>query len=369
MSRVLDADDAWRQHRAHRPGIDPAVGVAADRRVDRAMVHAGAAADAAQHLAELPAEHRAAAVVEDNDVILLRPVRIVFAARPGRERGVDRHFLRGRRAREHTQELRHVFQCRHHLLDRGEHDMHARERLRQVAVALVGDDDRRAGLGDEEIRAGDADVGGEKAVAQNGARLAEQRLVLLEIAVLRQMRVHAAEVRLDLFLGKVHRRHDDVRRQLVADLHQIFAEVGLDRRDTVLLEEIVDRDFLADHRLALGDELRIRLAADVEHDCARLLGRHGVMHMAAGGGAALLEALEIKIEMRQRMVLDVARAIAQRLEFGELAHHQTSAVHDPGLDAVQRRLQLRIGQRLLRVLLERRRGEMRCDAHRSPIAG
>ena len=75
MPGVLDADDARRQHRAHRPGIDPAIGMPADRRVDRAMVHAGAAADAAQHVAELAAEHRGAAVVEDDDVILVRPVR------------------------------------------------------------------------------------------------------------------------------------------------------------------------------------------------------------------------------------------------------------------------------------------------------
>ena len=39
--------------------------------------------------------------------------------------------------------------------------------LRQVAVALVGDDDRGAGLGDEEIRAGDADIGGKESLAQH----------------------------------------------------------------------------------------------------------------------------------------------------------------------------------------------------------
>ena len=48
---------ARRQHAAHRARIDPAIGVAADRRIDRAMVHAGRAADAAQHLLELGAEH------------------------------------------------------------------------------------------------------------------------------------------------------------------------------------------------------------------------------------------------------------------------------------------------------------------------
>ena len=146
-----------------------------------------------------------------------------------------------------------------------------------------------------------------------------KRLRLDQVAVGRQMRVHAAEVRLDLLLGEMHRRHDDVRGQLVADLHEVFAEVGLDRRDAVRFEEIVDRDLLADHRLALGDELRARLAADLQHLRARFVRRHGVVHVAARRGAALLELLEIEIEMRQRVVLDVARAVAQRLELGELA--------------------------------------------------
>ena len=56
-------------------------------------------------------------------------------------------------------------------------------------------------------------------------------------------------------------------------------------------EEIVDRDLLADHRLALGDELRVRLAADLQHLRARLVRRHGVVHVAARRGAALLELL------------------------------------------------------------------------------
>ena len=38
--------------------------------------------------------------------------------------------------------------------------MHARQDLRQVAIALIGDDDRGAGLGDQEVGAGDADIGG-----------------------------------------------------------------------------------------------------------------------------------------------------------------------------------------------------------------
>ena len=185
--------------------------------------------------------------------------------------------------------------------------MHARQGLREVAVALIGDDDRGAGLGHQKVRTRDADIGREEAIAQDHARFGEQCLVLFEIAVGGQMRVHAAEVSLDLVLGEMHRRHDDVRRQFVADLHQVFAQVRLDRLDAVRFQEIIDGDLLADHRLALGDEFRVRLAADVEHDRARLLGRHRIVDVAAGRGAALLERFEIEIKMRERVVLDVAR--------------------------------------------------------------
>ena len=58
VARLLDADQLRRQHRADRAGIDPAIGMAADRAIDRAMVHAGAAADAAQHVLHLGAQHR-----------------------------------------------------------------------------------------------------------------------------------------------------------------------------------------------------------------------------------------------------------------------------------------------------------------------
>ena len=82
VARLVDADQRRRQHRAHRPGIDPAIGVAAHRAIDRAMVHAGGAADAAQHVLELAAEHPRAAVVEQDDVVLA-PARRGRPARRG----------------------------------------------------------------------------------------------------------------------------------------------------------------------------------------------------------------------------------------------------------------------------------------------
>ena len=83
----------------------------------------------------------------------------------------------------------------------------------------------------------------------------------------------------DLLLHQVDRRRDDVARRLVAQLDDVFAEIGLDRRDAVRFEVIVERDLLGDHRLALGDGLGADRAADVEHGGARLVGVARPMHL------------------------------------------------------------------------------------------
>ena len=175
MAGLAQPDQRRGQHRPHRPGIDPAIGVPADRGIDRAMVEAGRAAQAAQHVLELAAEQLGAAVVEQHDMVLLRPVEIARPARPGRDRRVGRKFLSRRRARQQAQQRRRVLQGRHDLLDAGHDDMDARQGLRQIAVALVGDDDAGAGLGDQKIGAGDPDIGGEEFAA--AARCAPRRTI------------------------------------------------------------------------------------------------------------------------------------------------------------------------------------------------
>ncbi|MDF2974733.1 MAG: hypothetical protein K0R61_5183 [Microvirga sp.] len=262
VAGLVDADERWRQHRAHGAGIDPAVSMPADRVIDRAMIHAGAAADAAQHLLEGRAEHGGAAVVEDDDVIVLRPVRIRAAAGAGGEGGVDRQFLTCRRAGEHAQQLAHILQRRHELLDGREHDMGFWQDLREIAVTLVRDDDRRAGLGHEEVGAGDAHIRREEALAQHGAGLGEQLHGLGEIALGIEMGVNAPEILLHLGGVEVDGGRDDVARQLVAQLDDVFAEIGLDGRDAVRLEMMVDPDLLRDHGLALRDCLCACIPAD-----------------------------------------------------------------------------------------------------------
>src|SRR6516225_8165851 len=82
IAALPDPDERRREHGPHRPGIDPAISMAADGVIDGAVIHAGAAANAAQHILELRAEHRRAAIVEDHDMVFAGAIRISSAARP-----------------------------------------------------------------------------------------------------------------------------------------------------------------------------------------------------------------------------------------------------------------------------------------------
>jgi hypothetical protein len=65
--------------------------------------------------------------------------------------------------------------------------MHFGQGRGEIAITLIGDDDGAAGLGDEEVGAGDADIGSEKLRPQRRPRFGEQRGRLIEIAILRQV--------------------------------------------------------------------------------------------------------------------------------------------------------------------------------------
>src|SRR5690348_11643938 len=154
----------------------------------------------------------------------------------------------------------------------------------------------------------------------------------------------------------MHGRHDDVRRQLVPELDDVLAEIGLDRHDAVRLEMIVEPDLLAHHGLALGDGLGAEPLADVEDDRLGVVRRHRIVHVAARRRDLGFVGFEVEVEMRERVVLDVARGIAQRIELGEPVDHVAPALDQVHLDELERVLQLRIGERRVSVLLEARRG-------------
>ena len=158
MACLVHSDQTWGQHRTHRPGIHPAIRVPADRAIDRTMVHAGCATNTPQHFLKVGAHHRRPPIVDQHHMVFLRSIQIVRSARPGGKRRIDREILAGRRSRQHPQQRGRILQGRHAFLDTGEDDMDLGQRLRQIAIPLIGDDDAAAGLGDQEIRPGNPHV-------------------------------------------------------------------------------------------------------------------------------------------------------------------------------------------------------------------
>ena len=138
----------------------------------------------------------------------------------------------------------------------------------------------------------------------------------------------------------------------VAQLDDILAQIGLDRRDAMPFEMLVDGDLLADHRLSLGDGLCVRCPANRQNGFARFLGIGAPMHLAAGFQHLCLVGLQVEIEVLQCMVLDVARGVPQLLELRQCGHRRRPPGDEAGTAARQGLLQAGVAQRRMGVLLE-----------------
>jgi hypothetical protein len=176
-ARLLDPDELRSDDRADRTRIDGAVGVAARSHVHRADVEACRAADAAQRLPpHLVRERVGAAVVEQDQVKLLRPVAFVHA---GPERRVRVHALGRRRSRQQLQKDLEVLERRDDLLDPHDRDQRLGQGRAHAPVALRLDDADGAGRRDREVRAADPDAGAEEALAEVAPRRLGERFRLV----------------------------------------------------------------------------------------------------------------------------------------------------------------------------------------------
>ena len=189
------------------------------------------------------------------------------------------------------------------------------QELREIAVTFIGDDDGGARLGDEKIGARNANVRCQEFLAQDLARFGDEVCGLVENAALRKLRVRLAEAPFDFSDGQMNGRRDDVARRFVLKLNEIFAKIGFDDFKPCLFEMIVEVDFLRHHGLALGDEARIGRAADIEDDRARVFRRCGPMHFGARGRCIFLIDVEVVVEVREGVILDVAgEDVAQAIQ-------------------------------------------------------
>ena len=136
---VLQTLEQRRDSGADRAGVDRAIGVSATNfAVYGAGVEAGSAANAAEEFAGFFAENLGAAVVEENDVELLRAIGFARLAGASDDGGVDGEWLSGRAAGEKLEKDGEVVELWDDFLDAHERDMDARYPDRKICVALIG---------------------------------------------------------------------------------------------------------------------------------------------------------------------------------------------------------------------------------------
>ena len=361
---MLDPPQLRCQDRADRPRVDRAVRVPARARVDRADVEARAAADAVQSLpAHLVGEHARAAVVEQHDVQLLRPVAVGDA---GPERRVRVHALAGRGARQQLQEHLEVGEARQQLLDPEHRHEHRGQRRAHAAVALGLDDADRSRLRDPEVRARDADARAEEPLAQIAARrLGEVGGLVRSDAGCDRAREQVADLR----SVAVDRGHEDVRRPVAVELQDQLGEVGLERVDPRVRQRGVQLDLVRRERLHLHDLVCAVRARDVGDDGVRLLRVARPVHHAAGRLHRRLELHEVLVEVREHVLLDRAACFAQRLPVGHLCDDAGALGADRVRRLAQVRAQLRVLQLGARRLREARHADARISARCTARAG
>ena len=178
-------------------------------------------------------------------------------------------------------------------------------------------------FGHAEVGASHSRLGREELVAQAQARhVGEVRGVVVALL--------AAQLALEepphLLLRYVYGRHDDVAGPLAHQLQYALAQVCLHHLYSALLEKGVRAALLGEHRLALHHLLDAVAAQDVEHGRVHLPGVFGPVHGRAVGCGAVGEAFQIGVEVGQRVLLDVARRLAQPLPLAESAGHAVALV-------------------------------------------
>ena len=154
-----DAVKLRRDDRANGPGVNPGIIVAADFAVHGAMIQARAAADAVQRLAFFRiGQQLRPAIVEQQQIEFVGTIDLVFAARSGKKRRVDRQRLAGGAAAQQIQKYRKILRAGNHLFEARDGDVNLRRRSAEPRVAFVLHHHDGARIGDQEIRAADADT-------------------------------------------------------------------------------------------------------------------------------------------------------------------------------------------------------------------
>ena len=293
--------------RPDRSRVGRPVGVTADPAVDRAHVEAGSAAQAVERLAEHGVgQHPAAPVIDHHDMNFARAVQFVGAARTVDEVGVAGQFLAGRGARENLQEMTKVRQFGDYFLDPHQRDQRFGKRAGEAAVALILDQHERAGFSDREIDAGHAHFGAQENRAQPFAGGGREQF---RFGRVRDTELLGEELA-DILARKMNRRCDDMGRRFVAELNDIFTEVGLDRLDAGRRQRGIELDFLGGHRFAFDHPLGAGSPGHCDDIVAGLGGVRGDKDFAAVGFETIFQLDQQLVEMLDGCFLDPPGGVA-----------------------------------------------------------
>ena len=255
--------------------------MAANARVDRAVVHTGATAYALQRCAQLLVGiGLRAAVVKQDQMHFFGTVEFAGLARTADQVEVGGDGLTRGRARQQAVERRYLLESFHHLLDAGDGDVDARHGGAHAAVAFVLNQAQRAGFGHHEIHAGKADIGVGKLASQDTSADLDQGVDIFGVADTRHL---SGKEFSDFLFGLVNRRHDDVGGLLTCELHDVLTHIGLERFDARRFHGVVELDLFAHHGLALDDVASLDALRDLQGNGVGLLGCLGPVHLYAVG--------------------------------------------------------------------------------------
>ncbi len=200
--------------------------------------------------------------------------------------------LAGAGGGEHREENGEVVEPLDAFLDSHQCHVDAWQRCGEPGIPFVFGDRDLAGLGDEEIAAGDSHVG----LDVEPAHVAPGDHRQLLGAFCRRTAEMLLEELADLATADMHAGEDEMERGLAAELLDELPEVTFYHAVALGLEGVVQVDLLGRHALALDDRLRSGRADDLEDDRARFGRVARPVHFAAAGLEAVGEEDEHLVE-------------------------------------------------------------------------
>ena len=322
--------------------VNADIGMPADLPKDRAGVQARPAADTVQRLGQRRLAQGAAPVIQEDQVTLARrEAGVLLRFWAADQTGVDGHLLPGGRARQQGEHHCQVIQRRQQPLHAHQGDMHPGQGGDHAPIALVGQYDQGAALGDAEIHAGNADLGLQEDLAQGAAGGVGHGGDVFGVGDAQFF----GEKLPDLLAAQMHGGGDQVGGRLAAQLDDVFAQVGLDDAHAGGFERRVEGDFLAEHGFGFGNQgRRPDRTANLQHGLHGGRGVGGAVDDHAVGAGLGDELLQVAIQVGDDLGADGARLLAHGVRIGQRGESDGAPFQAAFGVAVQGDLQIRVGQ-------------------------